>query len=291
MNQKQALEVRSEVNNVRAMMVAQKDTLFAALPRHLTPERMMRTICTALSRNPDLLKCTQESLFGCFVESSTLGLETDGILGFGYLVPFKNNKAGTVECTFIAGYKGLRELAYRSGKVAKLYMRIVREPDEFGYQYGLTETLFHVPKGNAADKWTHVYAVGKMKDDDIPMFEVMSRDDVEAHRDKYAKGANRRDSAWQTAPEEMAKKTVMRKLLKQLPLSAEVQRHVAADEQYEGGVFDGAPSSSRARFVDVTGKLPAPAEGESTPPKTEAEAFEEANPPTQGSLLDGQAQT
>jgi len=246
------------IASVREFITLNSDNIFGALPKHLTAERMIRTMCTAMSRNQDLLECTQHSLIGALVEASTLGLEPDGVLGFAYLVPFKNNKAGTTECTMIPGYKGLRELAYRSGKVSKLYMRIVREPDEFGYQYGLKETLFHVPKGNAADNWTHVYAVGKMSDDDDPMFEVMSRADVEAHRDKYAKGTSRRDSAWQTAPEEMAKKTVMRKLLKQMPLSSEIQRHVAADEYYEGGVFDGTPGKSRVRAVDITGSLPAP---------------------------------
>src|ERR1051326_6456109 len=84
-----------------------------ALPKHLTPDRFIPTALTAMTRTPKLAECDQASFFAALMTLSQLGLEPDGRRA--HLIPFENRKRGVVECQLIIDYKGLVELAYRSG--------------------------------------------------------------------------------------------------------------------------------------------------------------------------------
>ena len=116
-----------------------------ALPKHINSERFVRIAITTIRQNPKLAKCSQESLLGALMVSAQLGLEP-GTLGQCYLIPFENKKAGTVECQFQIGYKGLIELLRRSGQLSDIYSYTVYENDDFNIEYGLSRTLTHKPK-------------------------------------------------------------------------------------------------------------------------------------------------
>jgi recombination protein RecT len=131
---------------VSNLLQTYESTLKNALPTFLTPQRMIRVALTAMSKNPQLLDCTQPSLMGCILTAAQLGLLPDEVLGEAYLIPFKNTKKGTLECTFIVGYRGLCQLAMRSGQVKSVQARAVfaaGEPDgdQFVYEMGLDEKL------------------------------------------------------------------------------------------------------------------------------------------------------
>ena len=106
-----------------------------ALPKHVNSERFVRIAITTIRQNPKLAKCSQESLLGALMVSAQLGLEP-GTLGQCYLIPFENKKAGTVECQFQIGYKGLIELLRRSGQLSDIYSYTVYENDDFNIEYG-----------------------------------------------------------------------------------------------------------------------------------------------------------
>src|SRR5690606_10332500 len=136
----------------------------AALPKHLTPERLARVALTAISSNPRLLECTKESLALALIEAGQLGLEPNGVMGQAYLVPYFNGKTKKYEAQFQVGYRGLIDLARRSGEVTKVEARAVREGDYFEYEYGLTPQLVHRPDPSGQGEMTHVYAIAWLRD-------------------------------------------------------------------------------------------------------------------------------
>lgn len=190
-----------------------KNEVAKALPKHLTADRFIRVATTALNREPKLRKCTQASFFECLMNLSQLGLEPDGRRA--HLIPFKS-KSGGYTCQLIIDYKGLVELAMRSNKIANIHADVVCENDEFEYDRGEVvkhKVDFRKPRG----KVYAAYAICSFKDG-TKKAEAMSRDEIEGIR-KRSKAGN--DGPWMTDWNEMAKKTVFRRLSKWLPLSPE----------------------------------------------------------------------
>jgi recombination protein RecT len=226
--------LKQKVEDVRALLVQHKAQIAMALPRHLSADRMLRVAMTAVQRTPKLLDCTKGSLFAAIIQASQLGLEPDGVLGLAYLIPFRNNKKNVSEVQFLPGYRGLIDLARRSGNLSTIEARVVHDGDSFDYQYGLEPRLIHIPEKTPPDGRTikFVYAIGKLKDGGA-QFEVMTSAEIDAIRSN-SRAAN--DGPWVEHWPEMAKKTVLRRLCKLLPVSIELQRAVALDELVEAGL-------------------------------------------------------
>src|SRR5690554_3088052 len=149
--------VAQRQNTLTALIERQKPEIARALPKHMDPDRLARIATTVLRQTPQLGQCTPESFLGALMTCAQLGLEP-GPLGHAYLVPFKNNKTGMFEVTFIPGYRGLVELARRSGQVQSVQAHVVREGDRFDYEFGLNPKLEHKPAGSDGEV-THAYAV------------------------------------------------------------------------------------------------------------------------------------
>lgn len=199
--------------------VQQMEGQFAkALPKVITADRFTRIALTALSSNPKLMGCDRNSFLGALMNAAQLGLEPNTPLGQAYLIPFKNNKLGITECQFQIGYKGLLDLAYRSGEVATVQAQVVYENDKFEYELGLEPKLVHIPADGDRGAAVRVYAVFKLKNGGYS-FEVMSMEDVKRHAQKYSKAFSY--GPWQTNFEEMAKKTVLKKVLKYAPIRSD----------------------------------------------------------------------
>ena len=215
-----------------------KEQMALALPKHVTAERLARIALTEVRKNPKLMNCDQVSFMGAIMQCCQLGLEPGGALGHAYLIPFENRAKGITECQFIVGYRGMIDLARRSGQIVSLSARVVHLGDQFRFCYGLDETIEHVP-GPDAGQMTHVYAVAKLKDGG-QQFEVMTRADVEevrngSHGYKAAVKYGKKDHPWMTNFDEMARKTVARRLFKWLPVSVELATAVSLDEQSDHG--------------------------------------------------------
>ena len=204
-----------------------KSGISAALPSVMTPERFTRITLSALSSNPKLQECTPQSFLGAMMTAAQLGLEPNTPLGQAYLIPYRNGRLQHMECQFQLGYKGLIDLAYRSGEVSVIMSQVVYENDDFSYSFGLEPTLKHIPAMKDRGDAVYVYALFKTRDGGYG-YEVMSIDDVRNHARKYSKSFN--NGPWQTNFEEMAKKTVLKRVLKYAPLKSEFLRAVAQDE-------------------------------------------------------------
>lgn len=137
---------------------------------------------------------------------------------------------GTVreyECQFQLGYKGLLDLAYRSGEISVIQAHVVYSEDQFSYSFGLKPELKHIPASGERGEPVYVYAIFHTKDGGYG-FEVCSIDDIRAHAQRYSKSFQ--NGPWQTNFEEMAKKTVLKRVLKYAPLKSEFLRELAQDE-------------------------------------------------------------
>lgn len=197
-----------------------------ALPSVITPERFTRMVTTALSNNRQLLKCSAKSFIGAMMTAAQLGMEPNTPLGQAYLIPYRNHEK--LECQFQIGYKGLLDLAYRSGEVTIVQAHTVYANDEFEYSFGLSPTLHHVPAKTDRGEPVFYYAVFQTKSGGYG-FEVMSVEDVRQHAIKYSKAYSSSSSPWKTNFDEMAKKTVLKRCLKYAPLKSDFARAVAQD--------------------------------------------------------------
>lgn len=199
-----------------------------ALPSVITPERFTRITLSALSTTPQLQQCSPKSFLGAMMTAAQLGMEPNTPLGQAYLIPYKNK--GELECQFQLGYKGLLDLAYRSGEISIIQAHTVYEKDEFEYEFGLDAKLTHRPyMGTDKGEPIAFYAMFKTKDGGYG-FEVMSVDDVRTHASKYSKAYSSGYSPWSTSFEEMAKKTVLKRVLKYAPLKSDFVRQLSNDE-------------------------------------------------------------
>ena len=121
-----------------AMLEQFKGEVARALPRHLSPDRIVRVALTAFRLNPKLADVDPRSVFAAVIQSSQLGLEV-GLMGEAHLVPFGR------QCQLIPGYQGLVKLARNSGIVQDVYAHEVRINDKFDIVLGLNRTLMHEP--------------------------------------------------------------------------------------------------------------------------------------------------
>ncbi|MFA5130650.1 MAG: recombinase RecT [Patescibacteria group bacterium] len=208
----QALTVRQLIEGD-----AFKAQIAKALPKHLTPDRFIRVAITALTKTPKLTQCTQASLFNCLLNCSQLGIEPDGRRA--HLIPYGD------QCQLIIDYKGICELVMRSGIVSNVHADVICENDVFEHDRGaitVHKIDFRKPRGAVYA----VYSICRFKDG-TEKAEVMTREEVEAIRKRSKAGAA---GPWVTDWNEMAKKTVFRRLSKWLPLSAEYRDALEVDD-------------------------------------------------------------
>jgi recombination protein RecT len=225
-----------------------KAQILMALPRHMDPDRMIRVALTAVQKQPKLLECTALSIVGCVIEASQLGLYPDGILGDAYLVPYWNGRNRRMEAQLQPGYRGLINLARRSGQVSAIYSEPVYGCDKFSVELGTEHKLIHIPNYDDPQRGVEkddlgvpfglrgVYAVVKFKDETtdfeyMPLFRIMDIRNNSKSKDKDGNVFG----PWATHFEEMARKTPIRRLAKRLPLSPEFQKAAVLDEYVDAG--------------------------------------------------------
>ena len=204
----------------------------AVMPENMSKERMFQLAMSAYNSTPQLAQCSTVSVLSCIMKCAALGLEPSAVDGLGraYILPYRNKKTGGFEATFIMGYKGMLDLARRSGEIESVSARAVYEGDEFTYSYGLNEHLDHIPSLEPKDKrkLTHAYCIAKFKDGGH-YFNVLTREDIEKARASSQAGKSSY-SPWTTHYEQMAIKTAVRRAFPYLPVSITAQEAAAADD-------------------------------------------------------------
>lgn len=220
---------------------------------HMKPERMMRLMANAMRKTPKLAECDPMSLLGGLMTCAGLGLEPNTIMGHAYLIPFKNGRKGITEVQLVVGYKGLIDLARRSGHITSISANVHYSDDEvWEYEEGTEARLRHVPGAQAGDK-LHAYAIAKFRDGGhayvvLPWSKVLKIRDGSQGWQTAVKFGSTAKSPWHTHEDEMAKKTAIRALAKYLPLSVEFRDALTVD----GGQADFANfAMNPAQELDV----------------------------------------
>jgi len=193
------------------------------LQGQIPPEYFSLVAVNCIQKTPKLLACTTESLLSSLLEAAQLQLIPDGVLGHAYLVPY----GGKV--VFIPGYKGLRELALRTGAYADVRARVFYEKDGFKYEYGSHEFVNLNPAEKDKGEMRGAFAVADLIGGAGPV-EVIFKQEIEEHRDQYSKSWQKADSAWQTAPARMWEKTAIRRLAGRLKMSVNIQKILARED-------------------------------------------------------------
>jgi recombination protein RecT len=244
-----------------------KGAVGASLPSGYSADRFVRLLLTAANTNPDLFTCDQRSFLAAGVAAAQLGLEPNDARGLAYLLPFKDKRRGKI-VQLIIGYKGMLDLARRSGMVSSINAFAVFDGDRFEYSLGLDPSLHHVPGDHDEDpaKLTHVYAVAKVNGD--AQFVVMTRRQVLKVM-ASSQSAKSDYSPWNTHFTEMALKTALRRLCKWLPQTVEAARVVDAEERgldlgsmFMGGEDVGHIDHDPDDAVEVNGQPVNPETGE-----------------------------
>ncbi len=226
--QNQNMPAQSPAKAFQTYMLKYKSQLEAALPKHLTVDRMIRLSLTAFSQNPALQQCTSNSIFSSIIIASQLGLEP-GVNGQGYLVPYKD------KCTFIPGWKGLVDLAQRGGR-SSVWTGAVYEGDEFDYMLGDSPYCRHKPCGEFdVDKLTHVYAIGRVKDSEMPIIEVWPVRKVREHFKKTVVKPLQPNHYSHKHFEAYARKVALLQVLKYMPQSIELSNAMDVSNAQESG--------------------------------------------------------
>lgn len=267
--------------NLKDLFERSKGAIAQVVPKHLTADRILKVALAATGRNPKLLDCTQTSILQSVMQAAQLGLEPNGPLGYAYLVPFSNKykedgrDVWRQECQMIIGYRGLIDLARRSGQVDGIEARIVCERDKFRFAYGLNQVLEHEPSIEAdPGRIVAVYAIARLKDS-LPQFEVMSRAQVDAIKAKSKTGKDNY-GPWVDHFDEMARKTVVKRIAKYLPLTAELAAAIEADDRTEteldAGAFAAIPVEISTEESPLITKLAEKAKGKPVAPAEQPKA-------------------
>lgn len=194
-----------------------------ALPKHVSKERFSRVLMTSVVQNPALLDAKRVTLFQSAMTIAQLGLLPDAVLGEAYLVPYKDKVQPQI------GYKGMLKLARQSGQISTVETGIIHSKDEFIWEMGVESKFSVKPALGDRGEPIAVFAILRYKDGGFE-YEVMTVDEIEKIRKASPSGNS---PAWKNSWGEMARKTVLRRVLKRAPLSTEAAQAVAFDEAQE----------------------------------------------------------
>lgn len=219
--------------DLKGFLSKHQDAIQQVAARSITPDRMVRLVCAAASRQPELAKCSPVSILRAMMQSAELGLEVCSGTNEAYLVSYYNKKANTTEAQFIPGYQGLVKLAVESGKVRNIEARVVYENDAFDYELGMVPKISHKPTLKSRGEVLAFYAIAHLTDGST-QFDLMTKEEVDAIRSRSkASGFG----PWVTDYNEMAKKTVVRRLYKMLPKSKAMADALEVQAKAEAGDF------------------------------------------------------
>ena len=227
----------SKSMSIEDLIHALEPEIKKALPEILTPERFTRMALSALNTNPKLRECAQMSFRAAVMNAAQLGLEPNTPLGQAYLIPYKNNRKGIMECQFQIGYKGMIDLSYRNPQIQMIAAHEVYENDTFDYELGLHPRLVHRPVLEERGEVRLFYGFFRMVNGGFG-FEVMSRADMDAYSREHSESIESSFSPWKDSYVQMAKKTVIKKALKYAPLKSDFRRALSTDETIKTEIYE-----------------------------------------------------
>lgn len=188
--------------------------------------RMLQFGLSEVQRIPELAECSWQSVAGALMQCAATGLEPGPALGLSWILPFKR------EATFVVGYPGVVQLAWRTGQVADVNAERVCEGEDFMFDSGANLIVHKRPtRGLRAAAYAY-YSIVRYVNGGRHI-EFMTREEVEAHAQRHSKSyqSQKASSPWRTNFDEMAEKTCVLQGRKYMPSSAQWTTAVGADER------------------------------------------------------------
>jgi len=207
------------VQEVRGAIEKMAPQFKAALPAHVSVDKFVRVTLTAVQTNPQLLEADRRTLFAAATKAAQMGLLPDG--REGAIVTFKN------QAQWMPMVAGIMKLVRNSGEISTWSVQAVYENDNFDFCLGDEEHITHKPALANRGKLIAVYSIVTMKDGEKSR-EVMSVEDVNQIRARSRSGQS---GPWVSDFAEMAKKTVVRRHSKRLPLSTDIDGMIKEDDE------------------------------------------------------------
>lgn len=242
-----SLTVKDKSDQIKKLLDSRMDSIARALPKHfMSAPRLAQIILSVCGRNPKLMDANHASLIGAVLQCAALGLDPEPALGQAWFVPYK----GIVQ--FQVGYKGYANLAWQSGLISSLSMQVVREGDEFDYEYGTSPYVKHKPRAGDNAPMTHAYATAKPTGGEM-LFEVLTKEQVDSVRRRSPAGNN---GPWVSDYEAMARKTAFKRAAKLLPMASEKSRPLARALDFDMRAELGMHQHLDEVIIDATGEQP-----------------------------------
>lgn len=233
-NEPGKLPVGQNINDARKLFLSFQSQIESILPKSIKPELLVATALNSIRKTPKLLECDQLSMLSGLMRCAEVGALPDTAAQECHLVPFYNSRKGHSEVVWIAGYRLLIRLAMESGVVSWVDAHVVRDGDEFEYQYGSNMFLKHKECADPGDP-TFYYAVAYHTQPGVPpLFFVMTATQMQTFRNSLK---NRDSEPWVKNFDQMALKTVVRYLIdKRIPkVSTKLARAIESDYEAEIG--------------------------------------------------------
>lgn len=230
---------------------------------NIDAQAVARIALTTLSdpKSPKLLECDERSVCASIVTALALGLEPDNVSGMAYLVPYGKT------CTLIVGYRGMIQLAWRSGQIKGWATYNVYAHEPFDRDTGRLQEIQHTPlppskRGEYIGSYTKVtFIAGGVH------YEWMWREEIDAICKRSAAGAK---GPWSTDTDEMRRKTVDKRAFKRIPSSPTLQRAVALDDQAQSG---------QAQSLEIVDVDPTSGPQDAPPAKPSLDDYTDKKPP------------
>jgi phage RecT family recombinase len=265
---------------IKEDFLSKESELRKILSKTMEAERYVRIVLYAIERTPGLQSCSRGSLVRCLLQAASYGLEPTGLFGGAWMIPFQDKAANVSHAQLILSYVGLMRLVRMSGEVAMIDAQLVRGEDNFELVYGSSPKFLHQPKFDGGD-CRLAYAYATLKEEGGLKVEVMTKDEIEGIRKRSRAG---KSGPWVTDWGEMARKTVLRRLCKYLPLGVEAREAIAGEDALESGdiaalggdeaavIVEAKPSEAKTRASSVRAKVRAKKAGTPAEAKKIADA-------------------
>lgn len=198
--------------------------------------QFVSNLTSLVANDKNLQECEPVTTMYAAMIATSLDLPLNKNLGFAYVIPYKNNKEGKTEAQFQMGYKGLLQLAIRSGQFSTINVTDIREGEIETFDL-LTGEIKFTAKPNREQLPVIGYASFFRLNNGFAKTLYMTKSEVEAHGLRYSQTFSskndyvRKSSKWTTDFDAMARKTVLKLLLSRYaPLSVEMQKAVTSDQ-------------------------------------------------------------
>lgn len=222
--------------NVRQLATLNIEKISALMPKGAPVKRLVGELCIAVTENPVILQCTQQSLVRVIAAGAITGLHIAGPMQQAAIIPRKNH--GVMEACLDPMFKGLLKLAAQCNKLKAVQVSIIYSNDEWEVAQGTNGEITHKPNmtGKRGEKIA-AYAIFKMEGGE-KQSEIMRQDELRALQVRAERNKKQTQfSPWSTDQDEMDKKSVLKRGLKRVPTATEneaLMHAIAFSNELEG---------------------------------------------------------